>query len=671
MKKEEAKEFCVMTPDVRTEHVGTRIKQRVNYLYLPKGVFCKEALQKDIEAGAALYQPYLETLKRKDTRVNIITAPTYEDGLRAVSYLAGVHAIIDECYDVECDEEEDEPLDEMTLSEIEEDNGDAGLADIEYDLEDLFGDEDWDPEMSDDEGFESEVGKFSESYRKIPLINLCEVARYDNMNDGLGGSGMSFFNMQVRTRVDQNAPWWTKCEKEAVCVYLKDDMGFFGCFGTAGVYNGVTLDDQSIECLKHFQTNRRVYVLLETGFIPEHDISIQKTMLEYTANYFCTESKKETRLPYYQKLLVATAQKYGFRFSSQIDLPLLTEKLGGIDGHFPCGKFEKIMKYFQHVEAEKLLKPNDFKELGLSTMISVVGANNPETAKMDTNLAGLEDVKKQLHNIIQVMEFQKKREKKGIMGGSFHNTHVFLGAPGTAKTTAAKYLAEEMQKRGLIRGDRFISLSGAMLKGEFVGHTAPKVHSIFQQYDAIFIDEAYSLCEGHSGMVDSYSQEALAQLAIELEEHSTDKLVIFAGYGGKDVAPKDNKMLKFLQENPGISSRIGSTVYFESYSARQTLAVARKLAELADLKLPTDSDQLILDYFGKRQGARDFGNGREARVFIEQCQRHLAERVSEKENPTTKELKSITLEDVRKSVKDLEASLKNRLGQEGRRVGLV
>ena len=243
MKKEEAIEFCVMTPDVRTEHVGTRIKQRVNYLYLPKGVFCKDALQKDIEAGATLYKPYLETLKRKDTKYNIITAPTHEDGLRAVSYLAGIHAIIDGCYDEECGEEEDE----MTLSEIEEGNGDDGLPDIEYNLEELFGDEDWDPEMSDDDGFESEEGKFPESYRRIPLINLCEVARYDTMNDGLGGSGMSIFNMQVRTRVDQNAPWWTKCEKEAVCVYLKDDMGFFGCFGSAGVYDGVTLDDQSIE----------------------------------------------------------------------------------------------------------------------------------------------------------------------------------------------------------------------------------------------------------------------------------------------------------------------------------------------------------------------------------------------------------------------------------------
>ncbi len=218
--------------------------------------------------------------------------------------------------------------------------------------------------------------------------------------------------------------------------------------------------------------------------------------------------------------------------------------------------------------------------------------------------------------------------------------------------------------------NRFVSLSGAQLKGEYVGQTAPKVHALFQQYDVIFIDEAYSLCEEDSGQSDSYSREALAQLAVEMEEHSTDKLVIFAGYGGRGVEEKDNKMLTFLQENPGINSRIGSTIYFESYSAKEMIDIIQKLAELSSLKQPRNLD-MVQSYFEKRSRSKDFGNGREARVLIEQCQRKLAERISKKANPTINDMKNVTEKDLAAAIRDLEESMEQRLGKSVRKVGIV
>ncbi len=69
-----------------------------------------------------------------------------------------------------------------------------------------------------------------------------------------------------------------------------------------------------------------------------------------------------------------------------------------------------------------------------------------------------------------------------------------------------------------------------------------KVRNLFKENDIILIDEAYSIAASHNGEMDTFSQEALAQLAIELEEHADDKVVIFAGYGGKYVTKQDNKM---------------------------------------------------------------------------------------------------------------------------------
>ena len=117
------------------------------------------------------------------------------------------------------------------------------------------------------------------------------------------------------------------------------------------------------------------------------------------------------------------------------------------------------------------------------------------------------------------------------------------------------------------------------------------------------------------GGCDLYAREALAQLAIELEEHASDKIVIFAGYGGRKLSPKDNKMFQFLQENPGISSRIGYTVYFDSYSAEEMVNIVHRLAETDSLIFSRKFDDRIREYFEKRVSAHDFGNGREARVL--------------------------------------------------------
>lgn len=71
----------------------------------------------------------------------------------------------------------------------------------------------------------------------------------------------------------------------------------------------------------------------------------------------------------------------------------------------------------------------------------------------------------------------------------------------------------------------------------------------------------------------------LLQLIIELENHSTDKLIIFAGYGGKKVNEKNNKMKDFLDANPGIKSRITSTIYFDSYSPDEMVQILFRIAE--------------------------------------------------------------------------------------------
>lgn len=161
-------------------------------------------------------------------------------------------------------------------------------------------------------------------------------------------------------------------------------------------------------------------------------------------------------------------------------------------------------------------------------------------------------------------------------------------------------------------------VTGSQLKAKYVGQTAEKVHELFVKNDIIIIDEAYSLVNyNDSDKTDNFSQEALAQLCTEVEEHSDDKLIIFAGYGG-DIDEKNNKMKRFFNENPGIASRITFTVNFSSYNTNEMLDIFELLAKNSDFGLEEGWRDVLRPFFEKRVNNPNFGNGRDARRLLEQ-----------------------------------------------------
>ena len=95
----------------------------------------------------------------------------------------------------------------------------------------------------------------------------------------------------------------------------------------------------------------------------------------------------------------------------------------------------------------------------------------------------------------------------------------------------------------------------------------------------------------------------------------------------KNKKVKDNKMKVFLDANPGIKSRINSTIYFESYTPEEMVSIVHRQAENMQYVLDNNADGAILEYFRERTQKRDFGNGREARSLVEQCMTFAARRV--------------------------------------------
>ena len=270
------------------------------------------------------------------------------------------------------------------------------------------------------------------------------------------------------------------------------------------------------------------------------------------------------------------------------------------------------------------------------------------------DLCGCEDVKTQLRSVVDAMQMERRRRDAGLPTSSHGQVLLFAGAPGTGKTTAAQMLCDWLLEKLLLEsnfnGDTdCFQVSGAQLKGRYVGQTAPMVHQLFQDHAFLFIDEAYALAEAGQDN-DHFAQEAMAQLCIELENLPEDHVVVFAGYGGKQ-----NHMRAFLDANPGLASRITATIQFNAYSPDKELpAIFAKLVADKKLTLPNGWKKIVVPYFTRRAAAADYGSGREARRLMESALTAQAHRLAGQINTENAAICSLTAADLRAAIAALE-----------------